>query len=141
MFTYDLSRITDYTELCWLDREPSPDDARLVRLNPVTESLIFKTMSVGIGEITEANAAEFYARVHLVEQIDGPSMFGMPEGRPDTITVEDVRQHIGLQTNATYKVETRSKWLSRVIGQELDTAARRYEAAAKAVLVAAGEEQ
>lgn len=106
----------------------------------VSEALIFLTMSVGIGEITEKTAPEFYARVVAVERVYGAmvsthdSDTGVSADR--NITITDVLNHVGLKTNARFDVEPRAAWLKRVVGNDLDDHARdvkRAQAAAKAV--------
>lgn len=86
--TWKLTSITDYESVCWL---PEYEGSTYKTLNPVTEYLIFSTMSVGMGEITEANWEEFYAREVLQWHVYG----GLK------VTPEQVRQHIGLKTNAS----------------------------------------
>lgn len=76
---YDLSRVQD--------RDMS--DAGWER----TQAVIFGTMLADIGEITEANAAEFHARLVLVSRIHGHEQeaFG--------VTYADALAHVGLTTN------------------------------------------
>lgn len=80
------------------------DEDRNIR--PKTEAIIFATMSTGIGLITEKNYIEFYLRVAAAD-----AMSQWP-GRVDPITLEDVKAHIGLQTNV-FGQEARTKWLKR----------------------------
>lgn len=87
-------------------------------LNPVTNALIWHSLNTGIGRITAENAAEVYARIALVEAIYGPSLISS-EG-PRAITREDVLQHVGLYTNASFKEESRSSFLKRHAGHRLD---------------------
>lgn len=69
----------------------------------ITEALIWATMAVDMGEITEANAQEFAERlamsamVHgtILQQEDGDRIVDRP------ITLEEVRLRIGLKTNVT----------------------------------------
>jgi len=85
---------------------------------PTTEAMIFATMGVGIGHITEANWAEFYARMIVAEY------YGTE------FTPALIRRYIGLRTNV-FPTETRAKWLKRVMGSRLDEAmyrAKRVEA-------------
>jgi hypothetical protein len=95
------------------------DGALLYRLHHKTEALIFACISVGIGTITEDNAAEFYARIRIIEGARGAMCYGpIPEGhtgRPpeDPFTIGDIRRHIGLGTNVSY--ETREQWAQRMI--------------------------
>jgi hypothetical protein len=98
-------------------------------LRPETKSLIFATMVVGIGRITEGNAAEFYARLHAFERLNGTYL--TEQGKNVYLTPEDVRRHIGLTTNVAN--ETRAKWLKRVLGGEVDDIVRQYNRALTAV--------
>lgn len=68
------------------------------RTNPVTNALAMATQIVGIRTITEANAAEFYARLHFSEMHNGALLIS-GEG-PQYISAQDVRDHIGLTSNA-----------------------------------------
>lgn len=64
----------------------------------VTEGLIFTTIGVGINHITKENAEEFWTRM---------DMQAMAYGNPGTgTTLEQVREHIGLKTNASPKTKT-----------------------------------
>lgn len=102
---YQLEKITGYKELCWV---PNPEGEGVI-MNPVTQNLIFSTISVGIGEITVLNYEEFYFRNNIMERlIDIP--------RNNRLTVQDVIDHIGLSTNVSF--ETRAKWLKRHIDYE-----------------------
>lgn len=113
---YTLSNIENWSEVC-LDDDGS--------LRPVTEVLIFTTMSVGIGEITEANVTEWIARLAITEAIDGGSIIA-PDGQR-SITEDEVIAHIGLSTNV-FPALTRAQWLKQQIGRRVDerknTAAR-----------------
>lgn len=117
------------------------DEHRLVdgEMSPVTHALIMLTLSTGIGEITEATAPEFYARVTYAERIYGSFVSVVDEDggiKDRPITLTDVLNHVGLKTNASFDVESRAKWLKRVVGADLDRLAhdaKRAQAAAKAV--------
>ena len=61
-----------------------------------THALVFATMSIGIGAITEKNYKKFYHRYLAFL----PTLWEQP--RPE-ITLEDVRRRIGLTTNASKK--------------------------------------
>jgi hypothetical protein len=86
---YKLTGIEDYENRCWQDD----------RLNPVTEVLVFMTMPVGINHITDKNVDTFYARLKLVEALNG-SFLRRAEGEPHYLSMDEVRAHIGLWTNA-----------------------------------------
>jgi hypothetical protein len=71
-------------------------------MRPVSEAIIFRTMAVDMGEITEENAEEFYKRCKVFSAIHGePLVKTDKEGNIVSfdITLEDVRNHIGLTTN------------------------------------------
>lgn len=71
-----------------------------------TDAMIWATMGVGIGRITEENWPEFYARLKT------SGYYG------DQITPELVRRYVGLSTNVSN--ETRLQWLKRVVNRHMD---------------------
>lgn len=79
---------------------------------PITNALIWATMSVGIRDITEETIPEFYARLRVWENIAGPMLWGKDEetGKLEERKVEvaDLRKRIGLHTNASSM--TRAEW-------------------------------
>ncbi len=93
---WSLTKIENWQKLCWL---PDPENAEETRLNPVTHTLIFRAMTVGMGQITEKNYVEFYLRCKLASEC-----FGQPlqkNGDTFDVTLEDVKAHIGLSTNVS----------------------------------------
>jgi hypothetical protein len=69
---------------------------------PVTNALIWATMAVQMGEITQRNFEEFYRRLNIIESKNGtflnrPGADG--EYEPYFITKADVVKRIGLRTN------------------------------------------
>ena len=85
-----------------------PESIRLVEENgktvmaPRTHALIFLTMSVGMGEITEKNWPKFWARVDAEQKLHGARLNRMNEDgewEPQFLTPQDIRDHIGLRTN------------------------------------------
>jgi hypothetical protein len=114
--TYDLSKVKD--------RQQFFPDTESGDLNPVTTTIIFGTMITGIGELTEQNAPEFYARLHLAEQLRGPLAYN-GHGEPITITPQYVKGHIGLKTNVFPK-ETRAAWLKRYVSPELTESVQKF---------------
>jgi hypothetical protein len=97
------------------------DEGNRKRMDPTYESIIFYTMIVGIGEITEANKDEFFARVALHEKLFG-AVVTMPgeDGKVIDVftTPEDIEHMVGLNTNVWPK-ETEAKWLKRTAGRFL----------------------
>lgn len=99
----ELEKIDNWREVC-LDKKDN--------IRPITDSLIFATMAVEMGEITEANAGEFYARVSLWTKYVGP-FFRDGKGEPILIAGSDVVEHIGLSVNVITK--TRHQWFARMV--------------------------
>ena len=79
-----------------------------------TEAIIFRTMAVGIGEITTENAIEFWTRNMIYSLLtDGPRL-----------SYELILEHVGLTTNVFPK-ESDTKWRKRILdGKTMDL---RYE--------------
>lgn len=126
---WDTSGVENFEEVCWLiadfDHPTSGISVGDRILNPVTNALIWHALNTGIGTITEANAGEVYARIHLVEKLHGASLW-TADG-PKEITIEDVLQHIGLYTNASFKDESRASFLKRHAAYLLDQSKRSFE--------------
>lgn len=126
---WNLEAIENHKEVCWIETDEKGDDGEpRVRMNPVTETLIFMTMAVRMGSITEANADDFYARVGLIERLDGAMMHKYEDGeRKDKFfTPEDIHAHIGLVCNVT--TESFSKFLG-VVRDDHKQRKRHYKAA------------
>lgn len=107
---FKLDKIKDYKTLCWVRL-----DADGEKLNPVTDGLIWSTMSIGLGEITEKNINEWLVRLQFSDKLFGTLLIKAGENgerveRP--ITREELVAHIGLRTNVTN--ETRAKWMKRM---------------------------
>lgn len=79
-----------------------------------TEAVIFRTMAVGIGEITAENAIEFWTRNMIYSLLtDGPQL-----------SYELILECVGLRTNVFPK-ESDTKWRKRILdGKTMDL---RYE--------------
>lgn len=130
---FDFERIKDYETTCYVDAdELDADGTPLRRLNPVTNSLVWSTISVKLGAITEANADEFYARYKFCERLDGPFLTGAG-GKPYRLTPEDVQAHIGLTCNVVN--ESRAKFLSG-FKIDLDRDARAFRIATREAVAA-----
>src|SRR3954468_15521335 len=99
--TFDLTKIENYQETGY-DRDG--------RLRPVTDLLIWATLHVGFGEISNENADEFYARMMIIHRLHDICI--IEDDKERMITPEEVRSHIGLTTNAGMN-ETRAQWIRR----------------------------
>lgn len=64
----------------------------------ITDVLVWATLVVGIREIKSNNVDEFYARVHLVEVLQGA--FRNKEGNSIFITKDDIQRRVGMTTNS-----------------------------------------
>ena len=107
---WSLEKIENYEEVCYRkalakdgNSEVDPKTGeQLVRLAPTTEALVwYLGFSVGLHEITEENHEEVYRRIHVLESVGGPTVGETKGGRFEgkRITLEDVRAHIGMDTN------------------------------------------
>lgn len=83
----------------------------------VTDTLIYMTAIVGMGEITKKNAAEFFMRVELMQALNGPMMSRFDEATQEhvgnPITLQHVEAHIGMRTNVV--TETWRKFSTRIM--------------------------
>ena len=83
------------------------------RVNGVTEALIWLTMTIGISDITHKNYEEFHRRL-LEWDICSNSYPVRTNGMGNRhITLEEIRKHIGLSTNAGSEL-TRAAWEKRL---------------------------
>ena len=76
---YDLGKIQNFKDLCWLPNEVGEDGKQTFSLNPVTRALTFHAMGIGMGSITKKNWKEFFIRVAAVEAVEGASLHGFDE--------------------------------------------------------------
>ena len=106
----------------WTDDEKTT----LSRIRPQTDALIWGTMSIGIGEITQANYQEVYERYYVYERAFGArlSQFNEATGeREDVFTsLETIKAHIGLSTNVFPK-RTKTKFKNEIMRELFQQAA------------------
>lgn len=108
--SYDLSKCA-----AW-DVDEATRDAEW----PVTQGLIFSTMGVGLGSITEANEAIFYARQYIWNKLNGFPPY----------TPEQIHSYVGLKTNVSD--ETQAAWQKRIMNGAILDATRYYKKALNA---------
>lgn len=105
-----------------------------------TNNLIWMTMAVGLGEISEQNWKEFLFRIRVLERIDGAFLYinhpttDPPESgkiRREALyyTVEMVKKRIGLYTNVSN--ETRATWIKRRTTEMFEKMEKEIEEEAK----------
>ena len=93
---WNLSKIKNNKEVCWKNG----------LMKAETHELIYSTIAVGMGEITEKNWREFLSRLNCWEMVHG-----FNRTKPET-----VRDHIGLRTNVFPK-ESRTKFALKILAQ------------------------
>jgi addiction module HigA family antidote len=125
---FDVSAIANHAEV-------TTDPVDKNKWHPVTDKLIWMTMTVDVGELTEKTVDEFYWRMRLLQLFDGPN-FQFVDGTDVYLTMEDLRDHIGLRTNVI--TIDRKKWLAKrayepfpVVPQEKSARVMLNELAAK----------
>lgn len=86
--TYDFTQVKDWDKLD----------------SSVTNTMPWLAMVIGMGEITEKNAEEFYARIHAHEKLTNMFMRLTTDTgfEPYFITLETVRKYIGMRCNVAY---------------------------------------
>ena len=119
---WDLTKIKNYEELCWEKNEDGTS-----RLNVVTDSLIWLSMAIGIGRITEENAPEVYGRIAAYEKLFGSFMIKFDDNGKQRVfvTPEDVSNHIGLSTNVGK--ETEASFRKRIVDNFMHEQKRKFK--------------
>jgi hypothetical protein len=127
---FELTKIKNYKKACWEKVVEYPGGKRTERevLHPRVEAIVFATMSVGLGELTEKNIQEFARRLEVLQAID-VARFQDADCKPIWIDEEFLRPYIGLSTNVSN--ETAAKWDSRIAKSLLAETVRRYRRARK----------
>lgn len=75
------------------------------------DAIIWLTMAVDIGDITEKNWREFAYRLKVYQDLFGA--YWTVNGKPERVTAEHVKKMIGLSTNVTNR--SRSLWGKRMM--------------------------
>lgn len=124
--TWSVRNVKDADDVCYYTATETRHYDGTTRgeeyLHPITNNLVWLTMSIGLNEITEENLDEWEARLGLAYQvgwISKPMVFagyendGNIKRSPRMITRADLERHIGLQTNASH--ESSRDWRKRVM--------------------------
>lgn len=99
---YDLTKVP-------LEKRSVMEDGKAM-MSLRTQAIIFGTMYVGMSEITEDNAEEFFRRIRFYETVFGPvRIFPANAEKKIMLTAQDIRDHIGLSTNASNLTEAKFK--------------------------------
>lgn len=105
--TYNFTEIRDYEDLHKDEFE-----------RYVTDAIVWLSMPLGVGTITEDNADLFHFGITVLEGIHG--MFLNKGGKPYRISQEDVRRRTGLRTNAGgSSVNELKKSIRRVVNENM----------------------
>ena len=107
---WDLTAIENSKELCWVEEEE--DGESVVKLNPITDCLIWATLFLGMREITKKNLDEFTMRLIEWEKVVGGFLQDTSTGKYTMPSYTDVEFHIGLKTNVTEI--TLRKWKNKL---------------------------
>ena len=103
---WDIREVANQKEVCWIG------EGDQYRLNPVTDAVIWYTLALDIGDLSEANLDEFVFRMRTYDRLFSPLLTG-PDGEDRKLTYAEVRAHVGLHTNVS-KV-ARNSWMKRMI--------------------------
>ena len=104
---WNIGDCKDHDKLNYCTNPSAPEDEREYRLMPLTEGLIWVTIAIGIAEITEKNYKDFYTRMRFAEALNGQMVHKWDFEAEDHVdyTVDDIKRHIGLGTNASTKTK------------------------------------
>lgn len=94
------------------------EEGKKGKMKQLYETIILATIMVGIPNITEKNYEKFYNRLHFLETMNGAFFYEKKYGKliPRYITKEEVKNMVGLKTNATSW--TRSQFLKHKAPQD-----------------------
>jgi len=107
-------KIENYKEVCYRTNAETGEQ----EYEPVLQTLVFYSMVVDLGEITEKNIEEWSFRLWLYQRLNGPLMRAKvtdDDGNESMIeydlTEEMIRPYIGLRVNVLST--SRAKWKTR----------------------------
>lgn len=123
---WSVKTVKDADDVCYFTATKTRTFDGVVRgeeyTHPITDSLVWATMSLGLNEITVANIDEWEKRLALAYNVGwisksvvfaGFADDGDIKWEPRMLTRDDLERHIGLETNASY--ESGSAWRKRVM--------------------------
>ena len=127
-FNVGWSGIENHEELCFEKDENGKD-----RLKPLTESLAFMCMNIGVDwGIREENVDEVITRFWIYQKVFGPLLKRWDEEAGEFkgtyISPDDIRAHIGLTVNVAH-IKDRSWYanLVRVLKEEAARGIKNYD--------------
>ena len=98
--TVDTRGVANHEKVCYVGSKKTND----LDYTESTKHLAWVSMAIGIGEITQKNYLQVYFRHAFLCRVSGIKC---------PITLQDVKNNIGLKTNVAY--ETKGKWKNRII--------------------------
>ena len=130
MLHIEYTGVANWETVCVVDA--GPDDWRHTnvsedgkKMNPVTQALGFIAMIIDLGEITQANARQWYERIYAYERGAGAMLREFPDDdgptRDHYLTPGDVIAHIGLRVNVAPRTDAQ---FARKLAQILRDRAR-----------------
>lgn len=112
---FDISEVENHEEVkvCheWADENTTEEQ---IRESWKTQAIVFLTMAIGMGSITESNHREFATRIIMWEDVN--SSYLRLGGEAYRLTYQDVHRRIGLFTNVTEKTKAQ---FAKTIAQDL----------------------
>lgn len=122
MFRWNIEKVKDYETACWTEKDEHGES----HLQEATKALVNGTWFIGISGITEKNYEKVYMRYEMARFASEPvaQVFDPKKGHlvARKITLEEVKAHIGLWTNATRLTDAQYK--KRLIEHISDRAER-----------------
>ena len=105
---WNLNAIPDHESLCFM-ASPYNDPAHGIKkgdriMNPVSNTMIWVTLAIDIGNWTPAAMPEVWARISTYQALFGALM--ADQDGPIYLTKDQVMAHVGLSTNVSYKSKT-----------------------------------
>jgi len=101
---WNIEKVKDYKKACW---EPDPNDPGEERLAGTTHCIIWATMAVHLGSITEKNVDEWMRRIGVLKKLNRELGWKLntetSEREEYWPSREEITAHIGLRTNMSNK--------------------------------------
>jgi len=104
--TVDTRGVSNHEKVCFVGSKETND----LDYTEATRNLAWTSMAIGIGEITEKNYLQVYFRHAFLYQVNDIKC---------PITLQDVKNNIGLKTNVSY--ETKGKWKNRIVKSAMNS--------------------
>jgi len=104
--TVDTRSVKNHEKVCYVGSKETND----LDYTESTKYLAWVSMAIGIGKITNENYHKVYFRHAFLCQVNGNEC---------PITLQDVKNNIGLETNVSS--ETKGKWKNRIVKSAMNS--------------------